>query len=107
MGSVAAPRVHACAGACACSAASTVQPPPPCSPYTRRGCRRPNVVLQIKNYSLPTPSEGRQRARSDVPFMFKAFETGQAPPPRPGTKKAEVGGGDAWRAGGWQCVATH
>lgn len=51
---------------------------------------RPNVVLQIKNYSVPTAAEGRQRARSDIPFLFKAFETGQAPPPRPGTKKAEV-----------------
>jgi hypothetical protein len=48
------------------------------------------VVLQIKDYSKPNAAEGRQRARSDVPFMFKAFETGQAPPPRPGTKKAEV-----------------
>lgn len=51
---------------------------------------RPNVVLQIKNYSAPNAAEGRQRARSDIPFLFKAFETGQAPPPRPGTKKAEV-----------------
>jgi hypothetical protein len=33
--------------------------------------------------------EGVAAARSDVPFLFKAFETGQAPPPRPGTKKAE------------------
>ena len=24
-----------------------------------------------------------------MPFLFKAFESGQAPPPRPGTKKAE------------------
>ncbi|PRW33111.1 RING FYVE PHD zinc finger [Chlorella sorokiniana] len=51
---------------------------------------RPNVVLQIKNYMVPNAAEGRQRARSDIPFLFKAFETGQAPPPRPGTKKAEV-----------------
>ena len=28
-------------------------------------------------------------ARNDVPFLFKAFESGQARPPRPGTKKAE------------------
>lgn len=60
------------------------RPPPPLS------CCSPNVVLQIKNYMLPNAAEGRQRARSDIPFLFKAFETGQAPPPRPGTKKAEV-----------------
>ena len=28
-------------------------------------------------------------ARREVPFLFKAFETGQARPPRPGTKAAE------------------
>lgn len=60
------------------------------TPPTLSPPARPNVVLQIKNYSAPNAAEGRQRARSDVPFMFKAFETGQAPPPRPGTKKAEV-----------------
>ena len=63
--------------------------PPACRPPAP-ACRRPGVVLQIKNYSLPTAAEGRQRARSDIPFLFKAFETGQAPPPRPGTKKAEA-----------------
>lgn len=34
-------------------------------------------------------SEGATLARADMPFLFKAFESGQAPPPRPGTKKAE------------------
>lgn len=34
-------------------------------------------------------SEGATQARVDMPFLFKAFESGQAPPPRPGTKKAE------------------
>lgn len=28
-------------------------------------------------------------ARKEVPFLFKAFETGQMRPPRPGTKAAE------------------
>ena len=32
---------------------------------------------------------GAQYARSDVPFLFKAFETGQMRPPRPGTKAAQ------------------
>lgn len=32
---------------------------------------------------------GRSAARAEVPFLFKAFEAGQQPPPRPGTKKAD------------------
>jgi hypothetical protein len=36
-----------------------------------------------------TWKEGAATARAELPFLFKAFETGQAPPPRPGTKKAE------------------
>ena len=32
---------------------------------------------------------GVEVARREVPFLFKAFETGQARPPRPGTKAAE------------------
>lgn len=31
---------------------------------------------------------GAQVARHDVPFLFKAFETGQMRPPRPGSKAA-------------------
>lgn len=34
---------------------------------------RPNVVLQIKNYMVPNAAEGRQRARSDIPFLFKVL----------------------------------
>ena len=34
-------------------------------------------------------AEGAAQARTELPFLFKAFESGQAPPPRPGTKKAE------------------
>ena len=43
---------------------------------------------QTRNYTTDKQA-GRQLARADVPFLFKAFESGQAPPPRPGTKKAE------------------
>jgi len=47
------------------------------------------VVYELKDYSKQSPEQGRADARTDAPFLFKAFETGQAPPPRPGTKKAE------------------
>lgn len=50
---------------------------------------RPTVLFQIKDYSKPDAAQGRAAARQEVPFLFKAFETGQQPPPRPGTKKAE------------------
>ena len=33
---------------------------------------------------------GAATARHDVPFLFKAFETGQMRPPRAGTKAAEA-----------------
>ena len=47
-----------------------------------------SLGLQTRNYTTDKQA-GRQLARADVPFLFKAFESGQAPPPRPGTKKAE------------------
>ena len=47
------------------------------------------MVFALRDYSQPDPTTGRQNARAEVPFLFKAFESGQAPPPRPGTKKAE------------------
>ena len=34
--------------------------------------------------------QGRRMARDELPFLFKAFEQGQAPPPRAGTKKADM-----------------
>ena len=46
---------------------------------------RPTVAYEIRDYHFP---EGRKAARIDLPFLFKAFETGQAPPPRAGTKNA-------------------
>lgn len=51
---------------------------------------RPNVVMEVKDYSKPDASIGRATARTDVPFLFKAFEQGQTPPPRPGSKKANT-----------------
>lgn len=44
----------------------------------------------MRDFSRPSPHEGRRRARDEVPFLFKAFESGQSPPPRPGTRRAEL-----------------
>lgn len=49
---------------------------------------RPTVVFQARDYA-EDKAQGRALARGDVPFLFRAFEAGQAPPPRPGTRKAE------------------
>lgn len=39
---------------------------------------RPHVLWQLQSYAGPaTEPEGVQQARNDVPFLFKAFETGQ------------------------------
>lgn len=50
---------------------------------------RPHVVYSVKDYRRDDVHEGRRAARDELPFLFKAFEQGQAPPPRPGTKKAD------------------
>eukprot|EP00775_Hariotina_reticulata_P010975 gene10975-11130_t len=42
---------------------------------------RPNVVWSLKNYT-PDKVAGAQECRSDMPFLFKAFETGQIGPRR-------------------------
>lgn len=42
---------------------------------------RPSVVYELRNYS--GGQQGAQRARSEVPFLFKPFEVGQPPPPPP------------------------
>jgi hypothetical protein len=49
----------------------------------------PNAVYELRDYTQDKKA-GRAKARADLPFLFRAFETGQAPPPRPGTKKAEA-----------------
>lgn len=46
---------------------------------------RPSVAYEVRDYHDP---EGRRLARFDLPFLFKAFETGQPAPPRAGTKNA-------------------
>lgn len=46
-----------------------------CSPPA--AWRRPHVVWELKDYSKPSPDKGRADARTDAPFLFKAFETGQ------------------------------
>ena len=39
---------------------------------------RPHVVYQIRSYeNLGSLAEAAAQARSDMPFLFKAFETGQ------------------------------
>ncbi|KAK9809531.1 hypothetical protein WJX73_009212 [Symbiochloris irregularis] len=48
---------------------------------------RPNVIYTLTDYGRM--ENGVEVARREVPFLFKAFETGQMRPPRPGTKAAE------------------
>ena len=43
---------------------------------------RPNIYYELR--------DGSKQARADVPYLFKSFETGQARPPRPGTKNAQL-----------------
>ena len=42
---------------------------------------RPNVIYMLKDYSKDR-SKGALDARAEVPFLFKAFETGQIGPRR-------------------------
>ena len=51
---------------------------------------RPNVFYELRDYAQPNKVEGAKTARADVPYLFKSFETGQARPPRPGTKNAQL-----------------
>lgn len=43
---------------------------------------RPNVVYCIRDYRAEPKSAQALEARSDMPFLFKAFETGQIGPRR-------------------------
>eukprot|EP00955_Chlamydomonas_euryale_P016805 179350-Chlamydomonas_euryale.AAC.1 len=53
---------------------------------------RPHVVFQMRSYYNPTaPEDAVAAARNDVPFLFKAFETGQIGPKR----MAKMHGGKA------------
>lgn len=61
----------------------------PCDkPFELAG--RPNVFYVLRNYSQPDPVDGAKQARAEIPYLFKSFETGQARPPRPGTKNAQL-----------------
>lgn len=51
---------------------------------------RPNVSYELRDYAQPNKVDGAKQARSDIPYLFKSFETGQARPPRPGTKNAQL-----------------
>lgn len=53
---------------------------------------RPHVVYQVRSYANPTaPESAAAAARNDMPFLFKAFETGQIGPKR----MAKMHGGQA------------
>jgi hypothetical protein len=52
---------------------------------------RPHVVYQVRSYSAATSPQATVHARNDVPFLFKAFETGQIGP----KKMAKMHGGKA------------
>lgn len=44
---------------------------------------RPHVVYQLRSYASTTdPDEAALQARQEIPFLFKAFETGQIGPKR-------------------------
>lgn len=48
-------------------------------------------MFAVRDYSKPDTARelsGRDAARKDAPFLFKAFETGQPRPPQPGSKRA-------------------
>ena len=49
-----------------------------------------NVVFAMRDYQSEDIMQGRRMARDELPFLFKAFEQGLAPPPRAGTKKADM-----------------
>ena len=51
---------------------------------------RPNLFYELRDYAQPNRVDGAKQARSDIPYLFKSFETGQARPPRPGTKYAQL-----------------
>ena len=57
-------------GACA-AGVSGVQPQSLSPPSLPRLRCRPGVVWELKDYSQPTPDQGRARARNDAPFLFK------------------------------------
>lgn len=46
---------------------------------------RPTVAYEVRDYREP---DGRRLSRLELPFLFKAFETGQQAPPRAGSKNA-------------------
>ncbi len=61
---------------------------------------RPLLLYELRRY--PRSKEGAKAARSDLPFLFKAFETGQvrgAAPPAPRPRRPAGAGSSAGAAG--------
>ena len=51
---------------------------------------RPHVVYELRDYSERPSGAGAEEARSDLPFLFRPFEVGQAPPPKMGSVEADL-----------------
>eukprot|EP00891_Asterochloris_glomerata_P002444 jgi/Astpho2/2444/fgenesh1_pg.00044_%23_64_t len=47
---------------------------------------RPTVLYEVRDYTSGDKAEQAKLCRGDAPYLFKSFETGQSPPPRPGSK---------------------
>ncbi|GMH37374.1 hypothetical protein BSKO_05247 [Bryopsis sp. KO-2023] len=50
---------------------------------------RPNVVYELRDYSRDQQT-GAEKARKELPFLFRPFEVGQRPPPREGSVEASI-----------------
>lgn len=54
---------------------------------------RPSVAYRVRDYTVPDLTRelgGREAARRDAPFLFRAFEAGQPRPPAPGSARAQA-----------------
>ena len=61
---------------------------PPTPPYTHTHTQPGPPGAAARGPGATDRRAGARAARDDLPFLFRAFEAGQVPPPRPGTKKA-------------------
>lgn len=56
--------------------------PAPHLAHTARRPPRAQVFYVIRDYTVKGKKEGAEEARAEIPFLFKAFETGQIGPRR-------------------------